>query len=298
MANLKQYCCLLILLSIVIGNVKKHSSDNKDPSWLTDPPKGKYFNYYTAMGISDNSLVLAQKHAITNILSSIVMEKSVTIQSELKTSISETMETINGKTRSSLIDKATLEIIATGKTETVENLSKEEEYWEEIVKNGRYEYRYWILMKKPKQKYLNWDPSLMTIKQSYGVFPIVKSVFVPGWGQIHKKEKKKGLRFLTGFTVTLTAGVITQSMSNNYAVDAQNADSGEWIDYYNTLSEQYYLASTISFILAGSIYGYNIYDAISSKGAKIYAINDDMGVFLTLTQGNYQVPQISISIDL
>jgi hypothetical protein len=287
-----------ILLSFAIGKDKIHSSSYQKPSWLLEPPKGKYFDYYTSLGISDASLVSAQKQAITNILSAIVMEKSVTIQSELKTSISETMETINGKTKSSLIDKATMEVIATGQSETVENLSKEEEYWEEIINNGKYEYRYWMLMKRPKPKYNGLDLSMMTVKQSYGVFPIVKSVFVPGWGQIHKKEKKKGLRFLTGFAVTLTAGIASQSFSNNYAVDAQNADTGEWIGYYNTLSEQYYLASTISYILAGAIYGYNVYDAISSKGAKIYAIADDVGVYLTLAQGNNQVPQLSISIDL
>jgi hypothetical protein len=181
---------------------------------------------------------------------------------------------------------------------TIDGLLKEEDYWEIAKVHKGSIYRFWILMKFPKPEYNGFDLAMMTVKQSYGVFPIVKSVFVPGWGQIHKKEKKKGLRLLTGFAVTLTAGIVSQSMSNNYAVDAQNADTGEWIDYYNTLSEQYYLASTISYILAGSIYGYNVYDAISSKGAKIYALNDDVGVFLTLAQGNNQVPQLSISINL
>jgi hypothetical protein len=181
---------------------------------------------------------------------------------------------------------------------TIDGLLKEEDYWEIAKVHKGSIYRFWILMKFPKPEYNGFDLAMMTVKQSYGVFPIVKSVFVPGWGQIHKKEKKKGLRLLTGFAVTLTAGIVSQSMSNNYAVDAQNADTGEWIDYYNTLSEQYYLASTISYILAGSIYGYNVYDAISSKGAKIYAFNDNVGVYLTLAQSNNNVPQLSISIDL
>lgn len=30
----------------------------------------------------------------------------------------------------------------------------------------------------------------------------------------------------------------------------------------------------VSFVLSGAIYGYNVFDAISSKGAKIYAFND------------------------
>ena len=58
------------------------------------------------------------------------------------------------------------------------------------------------------------------------------------------------------------------------------------------------IIKTISYILSGAIYGYNVYDAISSKGAKIYAFTDDVGIFLTLAQGNNQVPQLSVSIDL
>jgi len=249
------------------------------------------------MGISENSLVAAQKHAVTNILSSIIMESSVTVQSEIKTSILETIETTNGETEYSLIDKAVLEVIAKGESSTIENLSKEEEYWQDIYNNGKHEYRYWILMKIPKPEYSGLDPSMMTVKQSYGLSPIVKSVFVPGWGQIHKKEKKKGLILLTGFAVTLTAGIVSQSMSNNYAIDAQNADSGEWIDYHNTLSEQYYLASIISYILSGAMYSYNVYDAISSKGAKIYALNNDVGIYLTMDKKNDQIAQLLVSID-
>ena len=289
---------IVVYLSSLCGQNIINSSASHTPDWTTEPPLGRYYSYYTGMGISENSLVAAQKHAVTNILSSIVMESSVTVQSEIKTSISETIETRNGETKYSLIDKAAQEVIAKGESSTIENLSKEEEYWQEINNNGKHEYRYWILMKMPKPEYSDLDPSMMTVKQSYGVFPIVKSVFVPGWGQIHKKEKKKGLWLLSSFAIPLTAGIATNSISNNYAVDAQNADSGEWIDYYNTLSEQYYLASTISYILAGAIYGYNVYDAISSKGAKIYAFNDNVGVFLTLAQGNNQVSQLSISIGL
>ena len=281
---------LFVVCNILFAQKVIDSSADKRPTWSIEPPTGKYFRYFSGMGSSNNSLADAKQQAISDVLSEIIMEKRITAKSEIKT--------FQEQTNSEIISKVSREIQQTGMSTTIDGLLKEEDYWEIAkVRKGSI-YRFWILMKFPKPEYNGFDLSMMTVKQSYGVFPIVKSVFVPGWGQIHKKEKKKGLRFLTGFTVTLTAGVITQSMSNNYAVDAQNADSGEWIDYYNTLSEQYYLASTISFILAGSIYGYNIYDAISSKGAKIYAINDDMGVFLTLTQGNYQVPQISISIDL
>ena len=286
------------IVSNLLGQNIHNSSVPHPPNWIVESPTGKYYTYHTGMGINDSSLAEAQKHAITNILSSIVMERSVTVQSELKTSISETIETTNGKTKYSLIDKATQEILAKGESTTIESLIKEEEYWEELVINGKSEYRFWLLMKIPKPEYIGLNPSMMSVNQTYGVFPIVKSLLVPGWGQIHKKEAKKRYRFLIGFSAALTTGVITQSMSNNYMIDAQNSGDAEWIEYYNTLSDQYYIASTVSYILASAIYGYNVYDAISSKGAKIYALNDDVGVFLTLAQGNNQVPQLSISIDL
>jgi len=281
---------LFVVCNILFAQKVIDSSADKRPTWSIEPPTGKYFRYFSGMGSSNNSLADAKQQAISDVLSEIIMEKRITAKSEIKT--------FQEQTNSEIISKVSREIQQTGMSTTIDGLLKEEDYWEIAkVRKGSI-YRFWILMKFPKPEYNGFDLSMMTVKQSYGVFPIVKSVFVPGWGQIHKKEKKKGLRFLTGFAVTLTAGIVSQSMSNNYAVDAQNADSGEWIDYYNTLSEQYYLASTISYILTGAIYGYNVYDAISSKGAKIYAVNDNVGFFLTLAQGNNQVPQISISIDL
>ena len=281
---------LFVVCNILFAQKVIDSSTEKRPTWSIEPPTGKYFRYFSGMGSSNNSLADAKQQAISDVLSEIIMEKRITAKSEIKT--------FQEQSNSEIISKVSREIQQTGMSTTIDGLLKEEDYWEIAKVHKGSIYRFWILMKFPKPEYNGFDLAMMTVKQSYGVFPIVKSVFVPGWGQIHKKEKKKGLRLLTGFAVTLTAGIVSQSMSNNYAVDAQNADTGEWIDYYNTLSEQYYLASTISYILAGSIYGYNVYDAISSKGAKIYALNDDVGVFLTLAQGNNQVPQLSISINL
>ena len=281
---------LFVVCNILFAQKVIDSSTEKRPTWSIEPPTGKYFRYFSGMGSSNNSLSDAKQQAISDVLSEIIMEKRITAKSEIKT--------FQEQSNSEIISKVSREIQQTGMSTTIDGLLKEEDYWEIAKVHKGSIYRFWILMKFPKPEYNGFDLAMMTVKQSYGVFPIVKSVFVPGWGQIHKKEKKKGLRLLTGFAVTLTAGIVSQSMSNNYAVDAQNADTGEWIDYYNTLSEQYYLASTISYILTGAIYGYNVYDAISSKGAKIYALNDDVGVFLTLAQGNNQVPQLSISINL
>jgi len=285
-------------MSEVFGQTIVNTSSPEMPRWTAEPPKGKFYTYYTAMGLSDSSLIAAQKHAVTNILSSIAMEKSVTVQSILKTFISEVTETIKGKEEVTSVDETSQKVIATGESRTVENLIKEEEYWQEIRNRGKYEYKYWVLMKIPKPQYANMDPSLLTVKQSYGILPVIQSAVVPGWGQIQKRQTKKGLWYLTGFSTALAVGITTQKMSDNYSIDAQNADTGKWIDYYNSLSKQYYIASTISYILAGTIYGLNVYDAISSRGAKIYAYSGDSGVYLSFVQTNSQIPQLSFYLYL
>ena len=282
-----------MLLFILTANIYSQSfldkSANIQPTWLTEIPKGKYYYYFSGAASSTTSLDDAKEKATISVLSEIVMSNEVTIESEITL--------FDQETNDELISRVTNEIKLTGKSSTISGLKKEEEYWESKKVGNDLIYRYWILMKIPKEKYIGVDLSELELKSSYGITPTLKSAIVPGWGQIHKKENKKGIIIISGFASTLTAGIITHSISNNYAVDAQNADSGEWIDYYNSLSEQYYIASSISYILSAAIYGYNIYDAISSRGAKIYAFGGDK-INISIIQPNVQTTQFLISIYL
>ncbi|MCG2716416.1 MAG: hypothetical protein L6422_09115, partial [Candidatus Marinimicrobia bacterium] len=54
------------------------------PSWLIDPPKGKYFKYYSGMGSSQNSLADAREQAIASVLSEIVMEGEIVVSSVIR----------------------------------------------------------------------------------------------------------------------------------------------------------------------------------------------------------------------
>ena len=164
------------------------SSTEKRPTWSIEPPTGKYFRYFSGMGSSNNSLSDAKQQAISDVLSEIIMEKRITAKSEIKT--------FQEQSNSEIISKVSREIQQTGMSTTIDGLLKEEDYWEIAKVHKGSIYRFWILMKFPKPEYNGFDLAMMTVKQSYGVFPIVKSVFVPGWGQIHKKEKKKRIEII------------------------------------------------------------------------------------------------------
>jgi len=261
----------------VAQNIVNSSSDNK-PSWLNAPPTGIFFNYYSGMSSSKRSLDEAKELAVSDALSEIIIQNEIYVESNITT--------FEKETETELFSRITKEIKVKGKSEAIKGLQKEEEYWEVVKTGGGLIYHYYILMKIPKPQYANHIFSSSELKQTYGLTPIFKSVFIPGWGQIHKNETKKGVLILSGFAVTIASGIITQNISSSYEKDAKSADGKDWIKYYNDLSNQYYLVSMSAYVLASVIYGYNLLDVISSRGDKIYALKNDMNRKLAVTQSS------------
>lgn len=284
---------LMLLILLIITKIYAQdiidSSTSKRPNWLKEAPKGEYYIYFTGMTTSESSLDKAKEIAISNALSEIIMRKEVIVESDIKT--------FEKETEDELITRITKEIKLKGTSTAINGLEKEEEYWELVETSSSVLYRYWVLMKIPKKKYLNYDFTKKELEKNYGIAPIIKSAFVPGWGQIQKKETMKGVLLLSGFVVTITTGVITNNISKSYQKDAESASGAEWISYYNDLSDQYFLVSMISFVLSGAIYGYNLFDVISSKGAKIYAFNEDKIIHLTLCKESKRI-QLKLTMEI
>ena len=102
---IRNFLIYLLSVSTLFGQNIIQSSSSLAPSWIVESPTGKFYTYYTAMGISGSSLEAAQKQAVSNILSNIIMERSVLVQSELRASISKKSETIGRNTKTTIIDE-------------------------------------------------------------------------------------------------------------------------------------------------------------------------------------------------
>ena len=278
---------------LLAQKVIERSSPDK-PSWAIEPPTGKYFIYYSGIGTSSTSLADAKKQAIANVLSEINMEENILITSELQTRISEKSEKINGELKTSLIDEAIQEVIAKGGPSIIENLTKDEEYWQKIKNLDGISYEYWLLMKIPKPEYDNLD---LRMKQGYGKTPVWKSVIVPGWGQFHKGEPKKGRRFLISETVFVSTFFISNYYSHNYSRKAENERDYDRRKYYNDWSNRAFGIGTVSGIIAGAIHVYNIFDSITAKGAKKYAYKQPkpLEVFAGVNHNQFKII-ISVNI--
>jgi len=264
---------ILIFLtnSIFAQRIIDSSSKNK-PSWLVKPPKGKYFKYYSGMGSSQNSLGDAREQAIASVLSEVIMEGEIVVSSVIRDFYQEK--------NSEIISDVSREILQKGTSTIIKGLSKEEEYRQtKKIKNGLL-YECWILMKMPKAEYIDYG---IPVQKGYGFSPIWRSSIIPGWGQFHKGEPQKGWRFLISETVCVSSFFISNYFSQNYNRKAENEREYDKRKFYNDWSNRSYTIGTVSGIVAGAIYIYNVFDSVTAKGAKRYAFQNSSSSLLSLS---------------
>jgi len=136
----------------------------------------------------------------------------------------------------------------------------------EIVDNHQ-EYTTFILLRIPSDV----DSPISPRNPTYGFGPVWRSALLPGWGQRYKGETRKGIYILSS---TLTAGAVTFIsfyFSDSYARKAENERDIDNRRFYNDWSTRSHTMGIISGLIAGGLYGYNIFDALTNPGVKKYA---------------------------
>jgi hypothetical protein len=238
------------------------SSAKDRPNWINDPPKGDFYLYMTGIGLATD-LRDAQREAIANAMNNRAIEEAVSVQSSTEITTEETDEDYSKR----IVDSIVLE----SETSLLQGFGMEESYWEQEIVNNGVRYRYWVLMRLPRNPNLAPPPP-----PSYGFTPIYQSAIVPGWGQYTKGKKGKAAVLLTGFAASGAYFLFAQTKFKDW--DQQFRDYGatgqiplrreaeESRDIWNT-------RRTIGLITFIGIYAFNIADAAASKGEKLYAHN-------------------------
>ena len=243
------------------------SSAETKPTWVTEAPAGKVFRYYSGMGSSGTSLQQAQENAVGNVLQQLVEEGSFNVSIESTTETSESVKTSSNGPDFEISDDFIREVIRTGTSKAIRGLQKEEEFWQSVKGGAGIEHQYWVLFKIPKP---GMDPNV-TISQGYGFAPVWRSALLPGWGQRTKGEKRKGSRFLIATTTAGAATFLSFYMSDSYNQKAETERDIDNRNFYNDWSNRSYTLGIVSGLLTGSIYGYNLFDAMTASGQKRYA---------------------------
>jgi len=179
-----------------------------------------------------------------------------------------------------------------GEEITITGLKKEEEYWQKVKINGKVEYQYWLLMKIPKP-----NSNISEIKQGYGMQGVWRSALVPGWGQLYKREKKKGLAILGGTGLLALGTVVTYSQYNsNLRLAQQNSNIYVRTQYIDR-ADSWRNGSYVCIAGIAALYIYNIIDAATSKGAKKYAYLPDNRINLYAFYDNQNIFNVGFKLN-
>jgi hypothetical protein len=96
---------------------------------------------------------------------------------------------------------------------------------------------------------------------------------VPGWSQFGKRETRKGVKFIVGVATGLVGGMVFKMQKDDALRRRDSAPRKADVDYYNSMANRYYWASSGFFTIAAASYLGNVLDGLFTrpKGYQIVA---------------------------
>ncbi len=273
---MKYLVCLLILCFSLHTYAQGRSSSYR-PAWINgDMPKQTNNTYwFKQMYGEGKTLLQARQNATIALLEDLMKAKGFIISgNELEKILSINS---NEKYNEMIIRNYSYDIEY---KQNQMSFQIADEYWE--FTNGNY-ICYILYEVANNPEFVKFEPILYTT--NYGKEALYRSLLIPGWGQMHKKQIVKGLIILNIEIACITGLVISQNQYKSY----RNKTSIE----YNTELRNIYQNKSINwgnvrngFIIGTSvIYLYNIIDVVVSKGAKKY-LNKNLSISPFITTNN------------
>lgn len=250
---------LLICSNTILAQNILRKSESLRPTWLanrTPQPTNSSFHYQLTEG--DGKTLEEARQSCLQQLSGYV-EQSWKI-SEKSTKEVQSNE-MNGKLQESslftfhyTVDGGTVEVLAT----------KYDEYWECLQYPDGIGYRCYTLFGIADVDSPSFDH--LTFTRKYGARGLVRSIFIPGWGQMYKGSTVKGVCILGGEALLAGGIIIAENMRNSYIKKMKEQPKHQ--QTYNTKADNWSNIRNGFIGAAVALYVYNIVDAIVANGRK------------------------------
>lgn len=234
------------------------SADNQGgkPRWLSTLPIASNNTFeYKVVTIDAGNISEARGLVPQELTHYLETSKKVQITSVSK----ETLNSSNGSTSEetsfnlkAIVEGAPINIVAKIIDEYTEN-------------NGRSNTYYFLCaVGNPKASSVNFDKVQITDK--YGAKGLWRSAIVPGWGQMYKGSKGKGIAILGAEAVAVGGIVALESMRSSYVTKMHKQP--QFAQQYAAKASNCKNIRNGFVAAAAAIYVYNLIDAIAAPGAR------------------------------
>lgn len=235
-------------------------SAKKRPKWINDPPKGEFYIYSNGIGLGAD-LRQAQREAVANAMNNRAIEEQVQVRAKTEITTEDNNDEINKR----IVDSIVLE----SESPILKGFGIEESYWEQEITDSGTRYRYWVLMRLPRDPSLPPPPPL-----TYGMRPLYQSAIIPGWGQYTKGSTYKAAIILSTFAGLGAYSAFANSQFKDWEqefVDAGAAANLTARDIARENMDTWQSRRNLALIAFAGVYAFNLADALASKGEKLYA---------------------------
>jgi hypothetical protein len=237
-----------------------HAAGNPPPWVYGDMPRKTNATYYFKVAHGKGfSLNDARNEALMKLVSELAQEQGVTVRGN---SILENIsEQHNGQEDFSSFYKSTYDFETAGfkvRFDIVDEYADGADYWMlfEVAYN-------------PAS--VRFDKVEFTT--DYGGKALLRSIIVPGWGQMYKGSMGKGIIILSAEVASIAGALVCENLRSSYynKAVAEQRNASVQAQYQNRAIS--YRNIRNGFIVAASaIYVYNIVDVVSAKGGKRYKL--------------------------
>ncbi len=236
----------------------------QQPHWIEEIPEGYLNDFYTGSASDKESRAKAQDAAYNDAIKKIINSGVIKVNYAGKFYTDAKEISSDQNIESKIIRKTIDELSIEGESRTIEGLKLVETYHD--YNTGYYEA--WVLVSIPKANPVSPPTSFS---------PVWRSVLIPGWGQFYKGQAFKGGVFLLGTASLITAAIITDG---KYRDNFDKANASRQLyerDEYFDRADKWKNIRNITGIVGIALYGYNIFDSITSEGKKLYVLNVSPG---------------------
>jgi hypothetical protein len=268
---MKLHTLLFVVLVAVasVDSMAQSSSTSIPPRWLHKLPRATNNTFhYEKCTAEAPSLELARDKCLNQTVSRSGLKSGPVFVTNRKSNTTVNKHWVNNRLLQTTDQKMVTETKSKG-TEQKLYINEVAEYWK--VRHGQYTLTT-LYAKSELGRAPLFDNVELTDK--YGARGFIRSLIVPGWGQLYKGSTVKGSLILGG-TAVLAGGIIfTESMRSDYANKITRTHDAAAIKSYTSKCDNWRAARNITIGAAGALYIYNLIDAIVAPGAQRVVVHN------------------------
>lgn len=251
---------------MAIQTFAQQRADSNVPAWMNGdmPPKSNQTYEFRKVTGEGRSLAEARHDATMTILGDLMREKGVTVSSTQREKI------LVNNNESNYSETTLHDYDYTFEFESHKfSFKAVDDYWEQQGGSYHCTMLYEVAVNPDQVHYESVEYTT-----NYGTSAVLRSLIVPGWGQMYKRQTVKGIIIL-GSTIAGAAGiVVSQNQYTSYRNKANKEVDTELRNSYQNKSTSWGNIRNGFIVGTAAVYAYNIIDVLVSKGAKRYKKRD------------------------